>query len=447
MPRRPARKVLWFALSLLLFFLVFGQWYVDTNDVLSDPDRLLHVQDAALVEMEPSKLPEQDCPQWRGPRRDGVSLETGILTHWPAEGPKLLWQAPSGRGYASLAISRGRVFTVVQDRDVDYEVGLCLDALTGHTLWTFRYPCVRIFPDHGVGPRATPTVDDERVYMIGAGGIFHCLHAATGEMLWRHDLAAEFGETQSSLAYWGHCCSPIVEGRLVITETRGQLGDVAAFDKHTGQLVWKSLPDPAGYSSPIAVTLAGVRQVVFFTGSGLVGLSVEDGKLLWRYPWETNDCCNIATPVAVDQYFFISSGYDRGCALLEITKQGDGAWRAVPVYSHKRMRCHFSSPVLYHGFLYGFDNEFLTCMDFRTGKIQWKQRGFAKGSLFIADGHLIILGEDGNLAIAEANSEAYRQSSSFLFSQQRCWSVPVLAAGRLYVRDQEHIGCYDLKHP
>jgi outer membrane protein assembly factor BamB len=273
------------------------------------------------------------------------------------------------------------------------------------------------------------------------------LNAATGELLWRHDLAAEFGEGEihESLAYWGHCCSPLIEGRLVITETRGPLGDVAAFDKHTGELVWKALGDPAGYSSPIAVTLAGVRQVVFFTGAGLVGLAVDNGKAFWRYPWETNDYCNIATPVAADRYLFISSGYDRGCALLEIIRQSDGSWRAEPVYTHKRMRCHFSSPVLYHGFLYGFDNEFLSCMDFRTGKIQWKQRGFAKGSLMVADGHLIILGENGNLAVADASPQGYRQSGSFQFSHQRCWSVPVLADGKLYLRDQEQIVCYDLK--
>jgi outer membrane protein assembly factor BamB len=443
---RSAPRLLWLALSVVLVVLVFGQWYLDRQDYLSNPDRLIQLQDASLIQVEPDRQESHDWPQWRGPRRDGVSLETGLLTDWPKEGPKVLWKAPSGRGYASLAVSAGRAFTLFQDQDVDYEIAICLDAGTGQTLWRFRYPCLRIIPDHGVGPRATPAVDGDRVYVTGAGGIFQCLNAATGQLLWRHDLPEEFGEGErrGTLAYWGHCCSPTVEGRLVITETRGVHGDVAAFDKTTGELVWQALADRAGYSSPIAVTLDGVRQLVFFTGEGLVGLAVGDGKLLWRYPWETNDECNIATPVAADRYLFISSGYDRGCALLEITKAESG-WRAEPVYTHKRMRCHFSSPVLYQGFLYGFDNEFLACMDFRTGKIQWKQRGFGKGSLLAADSHLIVLGEEGKLAVAEARPDAYKQSSSFPFSHNRCWSAPVLADGRLYVRDQEQIVCYDLK--
>jgi outer membrane protein assembly factor BamB len=445
---RTTRPRLWLGLGLVLFLLVFGPWYIDTRDSRSDAARLHQLREAELFETEPIEPGRHDWPQWRGPRRDGVSQETGILTDWPKQGPKVLWKAPSGRGYASLAVANGRVYTVVQDQDVQYEVILCLDADTGQTRWRFRYPCLRIIPDHGVGPRATPTVDGDRVYTTGAGGIFHCLNALTGERLWMHDLPEEFGEgaRPATLAYWGHCCSPLVEGRLVVTETRGVLGDVAAFDRDTGALVWKALADPAGYSSPVAATLAGVRQFLFFTGAGLVGLSAEDGKLLWRYPWETNDACNIATPVVADRYVFISSGYDRGCALLEISTQSDGTWRAEPVYTHKRMRCHFASPVLCHGFLYGFDNEFLACMDFRTGKIQWKQRGFAKGSLLAADGHLIILGEDGNLAVAEATPEAYRLSASFQFSHNRCWSVPVLANGKLYVRDEKQIVCYDAKH-
>jgi len=445
---RPKRPLFWLILGVVLVCLTFGQWYIDTRDIRSDAERLLQLRDAELISADDRRPESGDWPQWRGPSRDGVSRETGILTAWPKEGPKGLWKAPSGRGYASLAVAKGRVYTVVQDQDVEYEGALCLDASTGQTLWRFRYPCMRIIPDHGVGPRATPAVDGDRVYVTGAAGIFHCLNTTTGAKLWRHDLAEEFGEgaLPGKLAYWGHCCSPLIEGRLVITETRGPQGDVAAFDKQTGDLVWKALPDPAGYSSPIAVTLGGIRQVVFFTGAGLVGLSIEDGKALWRYAWETQDDCNIATPVAADRYLFLSSGYDRGCALLEISRQKDGTWRAKPVYTHKRMRCHFSSPVLYQGFLYGFDNEFLTCMDFRTGKICWKQRGFAKGSLLAADGHLIILGEDGNLALAEASPEGYQQTSSFQFSHNRCWSVPVLADGRLYVRDEKQIVCYDLKN-
>jgi outer membrane protein assembly factor BamB len=334
------RRLLWPALSLVLFLLVFGQWYLDKRDGTFDSDRLLHLRDVALPETAPGKAGNSDWPQWRGLNRDGVSQETGLVTACPADGPRILWRAPSGLGYASLAVTGGRLFTVVQDEQDENEAALCLDANTGATLWKFSYPCVHILPDHGYGdgPRATPTIDGDRVYVLGAGGVFHCLNASNGALLWRHDLPTEFGEMPASQAYWGHCCSPLVEGRLVIVETRGRRGDIAAFDKRTGDLVWKALDDPAGYSSPIAVTLAGVRQLVFFSGAGLVGLSPDAGEVLWRYPWQTNDECNIATPVAADRYLFISSGYDRGCALLEVSLRSDGLWRAEPVYTHKRMR-------------------------------------------------------------------------------------------------------------
>jgi outer membrane protein assembly factor BamB len=207
-----------------------------------------------------------------------------------------------------------------------------------------------------------------------------------------------------------------VEGELVVTSTGGPDGAVAAFNKYTGHLAWKALTDLAGYSSPIGATFAGVRQLVFFTGVGVVGLSPVDGTALWRFPWETNDYCNIVTPIAAGNYVFISTGYDGGCALLEIIAEGDGSWRAEQVYAHKRMRNHFSTCVLYQGHLYGFDNNHLACMDFRTGRIRWRQRGFKKGSLLIADGRLIVLGEDGLLVLADAKADAYRQRACFRFS-------------------------------
>jgi outer membrane protein assembly factor BamB len=356
----------------------------------------------------------------------------------------VLWTAATGKGFSSLAVSGGRVFTLVQERE--HEAAICWDAEQGTELWRFRYPC-RLRLDHGDGPRSTPAVEGDRIYLIGAGGIFHCLDTADGRVRWRHDLDAEFGgaAVPRGPAYWGHCCSPLVEGVLVVTSTGGPNRAVAAFNKHTGRLVWKALDDPAGYSSPIAATLAGTRQFVFFTGVGLVGLSPADGSLLWRFPWETNDYCNIVTPIAAGNYLFISTGYDGGCALVEIAAGDDGSWRAEQVYAHKRMRNHFSTCVLCRGYLYGFDNTHLVCMDFRTGRIHWKQRGFQKGSLLIADGRLIVLGEDGLLAMADAAPDAYRQRGCLRFSQNRCWTVPVLAGGRLYVRDEERLVCFDLK--
>jgi outer membrane protein assembly factor BamB len=261
------------------------------------------------------------------------------------------------------------------------------------------------------------------------------LKAATGEKVWRHDLLDEF---KAENLRWGVAFSPLIDGDLIFTNPGGAGGhSLAAFDKRDGKLVWKALDDPAGYSSPVISTAAGVRQVLFFTGKHLVSVSPKDGQLNWQFPWETSYDCNIATPIARGDYVFISSGYDRGCALLGITKAKEGQLQVHPVYQHNRMRNHFSSSVLYKDHLYGFDDATLICMEFRTGQTRWKEKGFQKGSLLVADGHLIILGEKGKLALAAATPEQYREKASFAVSHTKCWVVPVLADGKLYVRDEK----------
>jgi outer membrane protein assembly factor BamB len=288
-------------------------------------------------------------------------------------------------------------------------------------------------------------VDGAFVYAVGPTGILHCLRADTGEKVWRHDLLDEFHGRKPQ---YGVSFSPLVEGDLVYTMPGGpEGGALAAFDKRTGALVWKALEDPIGYSSPVAVTAAGVRQVLFFTDAALASLAPEDGRLYWRYPWKTEGGFNIATPVAFGNYVFISSGYGKGCALLEITADAGCTLRACRVYEHNRMRNHFASSVRHGDHLYGFDMTDLVCMDLRTGAIAWRERGakgFRKGSLMIAGGRLIVLGEDGTLALAEASPAGYHELASFQVSQSKCWTVPALAGGKLYVRDESVITCLDV---
>jgi outer membrane protein assembly factor BamB len=424
--------LLWFR------FLYRGQAH-DAPQV--DPELLQELQSASLPATGGPALTPGDWPQWRGPRRDGLSAEK-FLTDWPRTGPKVLWKQPVGAGYSCVAVVGHRLLTMA--REGDDEVVLCLDTADGRELWRFRYPCPYT-NQQGSGPRATPTVYDDLVYTVGATGILHCLKLASGEKVWRHDLLPEFNSPGME---YGVSFSPLIEGDLVYTNPGGPGGNsLAAFDRRTGKLAWKALDDPGGYSSPIAVTAAGVRQVVFFTGTRLVGVDPADGREYWGFPWETSAHSNIATPIAVGDYLFISSSYGKGCALLKVVRDQEGGLRVQNVYANRQMRNHFSTCV-YHGeHLFGFNDNVLTCLELRTGQARWSARGFGKGSLLIADGHLVILGEDGKLALAEATPEALRKKASFQALDQKCWTVPVLAHGRLYVRAEGQLHCFDVKQP
>jgi outer membrane protein assembly factor BamB len=327
-----------------------------------------------------------------------------------------------------------------------FEAVVCRDVRGGAEVWRFRYP--NAYSERfGSGPRSTPAVDGQRVYAVGPTGIFHCLHAATGRPLWRHDLMEEFhGRTMQ----YGVSFSPLVEGDLVYATPGGPDGNaVVAFDKVTGRVVWKALDDPMGYSSPLAITAAGVRQLLVFTNLALVSLSPTDGKVYWRYPWETVNGFNIATPLAVGDYVFISSAYGKGCALLEVTAEADGSPRAHRVYEHNRLRNHFASSVRWGDHLYSLDEKDLVCMDIRTGTVAWREKGirkFGKGTLLAAAGQLIVLGESGTLWLVEATPAGYREKASCRVSENKCWTVPSLADGKLYVRDESHLLCLDVRN-
>jgi outer membrane protein assembly factor BamB len=439
--KRAGKIYLWLSAVLILLLGGIAAYFFFNREIFqrnSERMRKLEQADLSTSLQEPNQTGQ--WPQWRGPERDGLCRETGLLSKWPESGPKQLWQAPASVGYSDLAIVGGKVITLLQD-DKD-EAVVCWDATTGQELWRFKYPARYVDPQ-GSGPRSTPSIDGGRVFTVGARGMMHCLKLANGDMVWRHNLAEEF---HGPVPHWGVSFSPLVEGDLVFANPGGPNGNsIVAFNKVTGDVVWKNLDDPPAYSSPVVATVEGKRQVIFLTQTGLVSVSPENGSLLWRFPWITRFDANIATPIVVGNYIFISSNYDRGCALVEVSSGSDGSFQAQSVYEHNRMRNHFSTCVYYQEHLYGFDDATLVCMNFRTGKIAWKNKDFQKGSLLIADGKLIILGESGKLALAEATPADYREISAFQFSRSRCWTAPVLADGKLYVRDEEKVVCYDLR--
>jgi outer membrane protein assembly factor BamB len=439
--QRQGRLFLWVLAGLIMILGGLAAYlFLDREEFKQDRELMRKLERANLSQGEPNPKVGGDWPQWRGPDRDGVSRETGLLRAWPPEGPKKLWQKEAGGGYSSFAVAAGQVYTLLQDGPD--EAAVCWNAKTGEQLWRFKYPC-QYKNGQGSGPRSTPWVDGDRIYTVGATGILHCLKTSNGEKLWRHDLSDEF---HGPVPMWGVSFSPLVEGDLVLANPGGPNGNsVVAFHKITGDVAWKKLSDPAAYSSPVVATIAGKRQILFFTGDGLESVAPADGAPLWQFPWDTRFRANVATPIVVGNYVFISSGYDKGCALLEVSTADDGLLQAKSVYEHNRMRNHFATSVYYQEHLYGFDDLTLVCMNFRTGKTLWKKKDFKKGSLLVADGRLIILGESGRLALAEATPEEYKEISSFEFSRKKCWTVPVLANGRLYVRDEEKIVCYDLR--
>ena len=448
MARRKGRVVVWVIVVLLVgVFSALGAYRVLSRD-------LLEVDEAKLAELNQASFADKsreaggEWPQWRGPSRDGSSPETGLLARWPEAGPKVLWTQPVGEGYSSVVVARGRAFTMYQEGP--REVVVCFDAATGERRWAFSYPA-RFENEYGHGPRSTPAVAGEHLYTVGGTGVLHCFKAFTdnpnGELVWRKNLLDEFGAKNLK---WGVSFSPLVEGRLVFVMPGGPGGNaLAALDKDTGAVAWKAFDDEPSYSSPVAATLAGRRQVVFFTFWRLLGVEPQTGRLLWAFPWRgaTIDLpINIATPLVIgEEYVFISSGYDKGCALVKVEKGGDGL-RAVQVYKNRRLRSHFASAVRHGEALYGFDDTNLACMDLKTGQSRWKERGFDKGSLIVAEGRLIVLGERGKLALVEAAPEEYREVSSFEHTEQPAtWTSPALAGGRLYVRDKTRLVCYQLR--
>jgi outer membrane protein assembly factor BamB len=379
-----------------------------------------------------------DWPQWRGPNRDGISKETGLLKQWPAVGPPLVWKAKgAGSGYSSLAVVDGRLFTMGLRGNREYVIAF--DVATGKEAWAT--PHGNAFQnDRGNGPRGTPTVDGERLYALGGNGDLSCLEARTGKVVWTINVLQKFG---GSNIQWGISESPLVVGEKVLVNAGGPGASIVALNKKDGSLIWKSQSDEEGYSSAIAVEAAGGTQVVFFTATRAVGLDLRDGRLRWEYPRPSNNTANIATPVARGNRVFISSDYGTGGGLVEIKADG----KAQELYFTKEMRNHHSSSILIGDHLYGFSSGILTAMRFDTGEVAWKDRSVGKGSLVYADGNLYALSENGVVGLIEATPAGYREKGRFRIPQDSLptWTHPVIAGGRLYLRDQDTIYVFDVR--
>jgi outer membrane protein assembly factor BamB len=377
---------------------------------------------------------------FRGPLRDGHYRERAILTRWPSGGLTPLWKQPVGGGYASFVIARGRAFTIEQ-RGAS-EVAAAYDVRTGQELWTSTWRAEFRESMGGDGPRATPTWADGQVYVLGAEGELRVLDEANGRLVWRTNI---LGDTRSGNLQWGMAAAPLVVGDEVIVQPGGSDASVVAYDRRTGMRRWSALDDQQSYASPMLVTLDGVRQLLVLSAERLVGVGLETHDALWEYPWPGPNRINAAQPLVIgDDRVFVSSGYGMGAAVVEITG-GVSGFSVREVWRNNRMKNRFAGSVLHEGFIYGLDESILACIDAATGELVWKGGRYGYGQVVLADGHLIVLTEDGDLALVRATPAGHEELVRFPVLGGKTWNVPALGDGFLLVRNLAEMAAFDLR--
>jgi outer membrane protein assembly factor BamB len=370
-----------------------------------------------------------DWPNWRGPDYTGISAETD----WDPEAlnqASIIWDAQVGTGFSTISVANDKAYTsgnINKDTDIIY----CFDAATGEELWRHEYPEPLDPKWYEGGCSATPTIEDGKLYTISKKGRALCLDAVTGAVIWENNL--DFKPPT-----WGFSGSPVIIDDIILYNV-GSAG--LALKKKTGEIFWKSDNDVAGYASPVPYQYEDKTGVLIFAKDSLIGVDAKTGSVMWSYPWKTKHDVNAADPIIFDNKVFITSGYGHGSALVDISgPEPTTAWQ------NKNMRAHMSGPVLIDGYLYGFDDNKLVCLDWKTGEQQWTEKTPKKGSLSAARDKLIIIGEKGTLYIVQASPKEYKEISSAKVLSSRCWSMPTLANGNIYVRNGDgHLVCVDVK--
>jgi len=399
-----------------------------------------------------------DWPQWRGPDRNGVSREVGLLKQWPAGGPKLLWQLSDiGDGYSTPSVVGSRIY-VMSNRGMDNEFVLALAVNDGRTIWTTRVGNVGNPNQNPSFPKArsTPTVDGNRIYALGSDGDLVCLEADTGNIRWQKNLRKDFGGQSGE---WAYAESPLVDGDVVVVTPGGAQATIVALNKKTGATVWKTaVPggDPAGYASAIVVNAGGRKQYVQFLSKGIVGVDARNGEFLWRYKEAAKGPAQYFTPIARDAYVY-GGALGIGGALVQLKAGGAGVG-VEQVYFERGLPNGLGGAVLVGDYLYGTDIATgpLVAIEFATGKVKWKADTIGRVSAIYADGLLYLHGLNGDVALIEATPDAYREKGRFTPPDQprhkqteqypeQAYAHPVIANGRLYIRDLGSLWAFDIK--
>lgn len=387
-----------------------------------------------------------DWNQFRGPNRDNLSPEKGLLASWPDQGPPQAWTARGiGEGYSAISISDGRVYTmgnIGQEEKV-----VCLDLETGREVWSSTNGSA-YREGQGNGPRGTPSIVDGRVYSLGANGDLSCLDAASGQPHWRKNILREFGGSNIT---WGISESVLVDGDKVICTPGGRQATMVALNRMTGNVIWTAAvptSPKASYASPIAVDVGGVRQYVNYTHGGVVGVRASDGRVMWGHRESSNGTANCSTPVFYDGSIFTASGYDTGGALFRLQSR-NGQTVSQVAYSTREMKNHHGGMVVLNGYVYGSsDPGILKCIELRSNRVVWQNRSVGKGAVSYADGHLYVRSEQGPVALVEATPNGYEEKGRFDQPQRSgrpSWSHPVIANGKLFLRDMDNLLAYDIR--
>jgi outer membrane protein assembly factor BamB len=392
-----------------------------------------------------------DWPQWQGLNRDGKSADVGLLKQWPADGPALAWKASGlGKGFGSVAVVGERIYAFGDQTDANYLMSL--DAGTRKVLWSTKVGKAGKYGPPGydfAGPRCTPTMDGGLVFAVDQWGEFICANTADGKEQWRKNYEKDFGAEKPP--DWGYSESPLVDGEQVVVTPGGPKGALVALDKKTGRLIWQSkdFTDPAHYSSIVVAEIGGVRQYVQLTAANVVGISPKDGAVLWKAARKGNVAV-IPTPIVSGNYVYVTSGYGAGCNLFKVTP-GSGQFSVEQVYANKVMVNHHGGVVEVGDYLYGYsEGKGLTCQDFKTGAAAWTEKEkIKKGSVTFADGMLYCREEDsGTVVLVEASSTGYSEKGRLKQpdrTSEKAWSHPSIANGKLYLRDQDLLFCYNIR--
>jgi len=399
-----------------------------------------------------------DWPNVRGSMVDGTVPGVSVAP-WSAKGPKQVWKVPTAAGFSSFSVKDGKVFTLVTKNvdGVPLETCVALDANNGKEIWSTSFNPAKYdggandgTSDNkgGDGPRSTPTLDGDKVYILTADLVLGCLDAKTGKQLWKREIIKEHAGRNIT---WKNAASPLVEGDLVFVAGGGAGQSLLGIDKMTGKTVWQFHDEKMTHANPVPATIHGVRQIIFFTQSGLVSVSPKDGALLWKQSFPFN-VSTASAPVVGGDIVYCSAGYGVGAAAFRVNQKGS-TWSTEQLYritGNKPLANHWSTPVYKDGHLYGmfsfkeYGNGPLKCVELATGKVKWEQAGFGPGNVIIAGSDIVALSDKGELVLVEATPSAYKEKSRADVLDGKCWSHPALSEGRIYVRSTKEGACFDV---